>query len=121
MIRIEGIPIVAARLEAASKSAGVAETARPVRQPRMHLLSISPKASPVAEECAGGSIKKEPENASMETRSNVLSVAENGDAITAGNDGFRGNARPYTFDAGRTGCGGCRPRFQDVWPNGWTR
>ena len=43
----------------------------------------------------------------METRSNVLSVAENGDAITAGNDGFRGNARPYTFDAGRTGCGGC--------------
>ena len=39
MIRIEGIPIVAARLEAASKSAGVSETARPVRQPRVHLLS----------------------------------------------------------------------------------
>jgi hypothetical protein len=48
MIRIEGIPIVAARLEAASKSAGVAETARPVRQPRMHLLSTLSKTARLA-------------------------------------------------------------------------
>jgi hypothetical protein len=48
MIRIEGIPIVAARLEAASKSAGVSETARPVRQPRMHLLSTPSKTARLA-------------------------------------------------------------------------
>ena len=48
MIRIEGIPIVAARLEASSKSAGVAETARPVRQPRLHLLSTLSKTARLA-------------------------------------------------------------------------
>jgi hypothetical protein len=44
MIRIEGIPIVAARLEAASKSAEVSETARPVRQPRMDPSTLSKTA-----------------------------------------------------------------------------
>ena len=37
----------------------------------------------------------------METRSNVLSVAEDGDASAGGNDGLRGHARPDTHDAGR--------------------
>jgi hypothetical protein len=41
-----------------------------------------------------GRKKKEPENAAVETRSNVLSLTENGDAIIAGNDGLRGHARP---------------------------
>jgi hypothetical protein len=43
MIRIEGIPIVAARLAAALKSAKVADTA-PVRRPRRRLVHASPTA-----------------------------------------------------------------------------
>jgi hypothetical protein len=45
MIRIEGIPVVTARLAAARKSTIVTQTARPVRQPRMrqHLFPTPSK------------------------------------------------------------------------------
>jgi hypothetical protein len=43
--------------------------------------------------------RKEPENAFVENRSNVLSVAENGDGSIAGDDGLRGHARPDAYDA----------------------
>jgi hypothetical protein len=97
MIRIEGITVVAARLAAELKSTKTVEKPHPVpptadaAKPVSQSLNKRP-SPPATGECTRVRIENEKRKCLNETRSNILSVAQNGDASTSGSRGLCGPA-----------------------------
>jgi hypothetical protein len=97
MIRVEGIPVVAARLAAELKSTKTVEHSTRFRQQRIRpslsqSLNIRPGPRATGECTRVRIAEKEKGNAAMETRSNIFSVAQNSDASTSGRRSLCGPA-----------------------------